>query len=147
MRMAYLRARADAGDRGSHAPDVVARIRTLYEAGSSQRQIAAQIGCSRGAIAYIMTLNQIVARRPEERQYPRGAQHANWKGDGACYERLHQRVVEARGAPKRCEGCGLADPRRHYDWANLTGRYGDPMDYRRLCRPCHRRYDASRRAR
>jgi hypothetical protein len=28
-----------------------------------------------------------------------------------------------------------------YDWANVSGDYDNPMDYRRLCRKCHRIQD------
>jgi hypothetical protein len=28
-----------------------------------------------------------------------------------------------------------------YEWANLTGDYQNPADYRRLCVPCHRKFD------
>jgi len=41
----------------------------------------------------------------------------------------------------KCEECGTADPRRSYDWANLTGNFADVMDYRRLCRSCHWKLD------
>lgn len=33
-----------------------------------------------------------------------------------------------------------------YLWANLTGRYQDVNDYRRMCASCHGRFDAARRS-
>ena len=30
---------------------------------------------------------------------------------------------------------------KNYDWANLTGHYDDPNDYKRMCRSCHWKYD------
>jgi hypothetical protein len=36
-------------------------------------------------------------------------------------------------------------PATRYEWANLTGSYGDPGDYERMCVTCHRRFDAARR--
>jgi len=40
-----------------------------------------------------------------------------------------------------CEVCGAKDQNRSYDWANLTGKYDDPSDYKRMCRSCHWKYD------
>lgn len=59
------------------------------------------------------------------------------------YGRLHYQVVKQRGKPSLCEDCGTTEASL-YDWANMTGDYADPDDYRRLCRPCHRRHDAAR---
>lgn len=65
--------------------------------------------------------------------------------DAACsYAAGHKRVSRERGAPTRCEACELNDPGRVYHWASLTGDYGNPFDYRRLCVPCHRRFDTRR---
>jgi hypothetical protein len=63
-----------------------------------------------------------------------------------AYNTGHVRVTRLRGRPSRCEHCGTTDPSKRYEWANLTGNYADPRDYRRLCVPCHRRYDNARRA-
>lgn len=145
MRMAYLRARVAAGDRGSYPAALVAEVRSLYETGHTQRQIAARLGRSRGGIAYIMVLTEIPARPSVPPPHHFGREHPNWKGDAVTYARFHQRVVLVRGRPQQCEECGAADPRRWYDWANQTGRYQDPSDYRRLCRPCHRKFDKGRR--
>lgn len=46
-----------------------------------------------------------------------------------------------RGTPQQCEICGTQDPRRAYDWANLSGNHHDPKDYKRMCRSCHWKYD------
>jgi hypothetical protein len=46
-----------------------------------------------------------------------------------------------RGKPQHCADCGASGPGRRYEWANLTGRYGDSSDYKRLCRQCHIRFD------
>jgi excisionase family DNA binding protein len=67
--------------------------------------------------------------------------YITWKGDKLTYTRLHARVYELRGKPQHCEQCGTTDPDKRYEWANLTGRYEDTDDYRRMCKSCHRRYD------
>jgi hypothetical protein len=60
------------------------------------------------------------------------------------YARYHARVRSLRGSPHQCEVCGISDLEKFYDWANLTGHYEDPQDYKRMCKPCHRDYDKSR---
>lgn len=72
-----------------------------------------------------------------------GPLNATWKGEQASYFAKHLRLRSRRGMPKRCEQCGQDDPNRRYEWANMTGNYDDPMDYRRLCVPCHRRMDGN----
>ncbi len=59
----------------------------------------------------------------------------------ASYSAYHHRVTAARGKPKACEDCGCTDPACRYEWANLTGNYADPNDYKRLCKPCHVLFD------
>ena len=59
-----------------------------------------------------------------------------YKGAGANYVALHYRVQRLRGRPQVCSACGTTSAKR-YDWANMTGRYTDPQDYRRMCRSCH----------
>lgn len=70
-----------------------------------------------------------------------GEKSPAWKGSSASYFAMHQRVYAARGRPQQCEQCGTTDPKRTYDWASLTHNYADVNDYRRMCRPCHRKYD------
>lgn len=72
-------------------------------------------------------------REPEE--------HPHWKGDNAEYSALHRRLRENKGQPKKCEECGTEDPDKTYDWANISGDYEDPDDYKRLCRSCHWKLD------
>lgn len=43
--------------------------------------------------------------------------------------------------PKRCDVCSTEEANKHYDWANLTGKYHDVTDYKRMCRSCHWKYD------
>ena len=77
--------------------------------------------------------------------FPIGRTNPQWKGLNAQYLAFHTRVQRRRGIPKHCTECRLNDPSRKYEWANLTGHYHDPQDYKRLCTPCHRRFDNQRR--
>jgi DNA invertase Pin-like site-specific DNA recombinase len=112
----------------AYPPEMVARVRELYAAGHTQKEVARAIGVTQKVVWRVMQ------------------HHAVWKGDQAGYQAMHVRVETARGKPQRCERCGsTGDPERVYDWANLTGRYGDVDDYERMCRHCHRQYDDARR--
>jgi hypothetical protein len=66
------------------------------------------------------------------------------KKESNPYAKYHARVRAKKGSPHKCEICGEDSPHKQYDWANLTGRYEDPDDYRRMCRVCHRKYDKDR---
>jgi DNA-binding XRE family transcriptional regulator len=63
------------------------------------------------------------------------------------YYAAHERVAKRRGLPKKCEICGTTDRSKVYQWANLTGHYDDPEDYKRMCQSCHASFDANRRER
>src|SRR6267143_3739147 len=95
--------------------------------------------------AKMSVARKAVVSNPAYRATVMGQRHPGWKGDEAKYWALHERVRRRRGTPQHCEDCGKSGPGRKYEWANLTGNYADPMDYRRLCTPCHRRFDKSRR--
>ena len=69
-----------------------------------------------------------------------GERNPMWAGDDAGYSALHLRVESARGKPSQCEECGTTTAKR-FEWANMTGRYEDVSDYRRLCSSCHHRHD------
>jgi hypothetical protein len=58
------------------------------------------------------------------------------------YYACHQRVRRVRGSPQRCEVCKTRSTKKHYDWANMTGKLDDPFDYVRMCRTCHKRHDS-----
>lgn len=73
-----------------------------------------------------------------------GENNSSWKGADATYAAFHYRVEKQRGKPHFCEACGTMDANR-YEWANLTGKYDNIMDYARMCVSCHRKYDAKRR--
>lgn len=66
----------------------------------------------------------------------------NRNGEEAKYAALHLRVQRLRGKPRKCEICGTTQAKR-FEWANLTGNYADPMDYKRMCGSCHHKYDGT----
>jgi hypothetical protein len=72
------------------------------------------------------------------------ARYGLCKGDKAGYSAFHKRVATKRGTPSVCEVCNLSNKNTRYEWANLTGNYADIMDYKRMCKPCHMKYDIER---
>ena len=125
-------------------PELVERIRTLYDSGLSQVEVAAAIGTGRKVVWRVMDRYGI-PRRPRIKRNQTGPNNATWKGDRAGYQAVHLRVAARYGKPSLCTVCGTTDPAKTYDWANLTGNYPDPDDYARMCRSCHRRYDNRRK--
>lgn len=88
--------------------------------------------------------NNIKSRKAFKR-YQRGPMNDSWKGHNVTYEAFHKRVISLYGQPQECSICGITDKSKSYDWANLTGKYHDISDYKRMCRSCHRKYDKKRR--
>lgn len=69
-------------------------------------------------------------------------QSRNWKGDAVGYYGVHDWMTSRYGQPKHCEECGSTDPRKRYEWANISGEYRrDRADFRRLCKRCHNIFD------
>lgn len=80
--------------------------------------------------------------RKKFRESMSGDKHFAWKGDDASKVAKHTFINGIKGRPKECEHCGIKDPNKVYDWANVDHQYSrDPDDYIRLCRSCHRIYD------
>jgi hypothetical protein len=105
----------------------------MYNDGQSHSQIATAIGVS------VSTVRRVLQR---EKVKPRlGA----YRKDKVGYIASHNRVKRLFGRATCCTECGSADESKKYDWANLTGNYEDPSDYRQMCKSCHRRYDFLRR--
>lgn len=119
-------------------------VRSLYVAGSTQREIAVALSVSQRSVHALMKRAGIVARKAAKRDQV-GARNHRWKNLGVSYLAAHKRVYRLRGKPQRCEKCEDTS-RRMYHWANVSGRYDDPTDYVRLCVPCHRRFDDERKA-
>lgn len=127
-------------------PELVELVRRLYvDEGKTQREVAAEIGLGRISVVRIMNRYGIPPRANKPRDC-HGANNSRWRTEGLRYDTLHARVYAARGKPIGCTKCGLDDPERRYEWANLTGNYEDVQDYARMCVPCHRKFDAERRS-
>jgi hypothetical protein len=116
--------------------DIVRR----YEAGSTQREIAEALGLTQPGVLYILRKSGVECRPTNVKGTQMGQQHHAWKGSQASYGALHDRVRRRRGTPSECEVCGTTQAKR-YEWANMTGKYDDPMDYKRMCKSCHNRHD------
>ncbi len=114
-------------------------VRHLYGSGMSLVEVAAEVGASYQGLRHFM-IRCGIPRRVAAKRDQIGAKNATWKGESIGYKGAHNRVSAARGKPRLCEDCGTTTAPR-YDWANLTGKYHDPQDYARLCRPCHCKRD------
>ena len=84
-----------------------------------------------------------VAFRSRMSKRNKGSGHPQWKGDSVTYAAGHYRVRAARGVPTVCVTCG--EKAAYLEWANLSGRYHDPMDYQSMCKPCHELFDQKKR--
>src|SRR3990167_8294397 len=65
----------------------------------------------------------------------------SFKGDDVGYHAFHYRVYKANGQPKRCDADNCTGISKNFEWANLTGKYNDIHDYKRMCHSCHAKYD------
>lgn len=119
--------------------ELVTRVTELYAAGSTQAEVAKDIGQTQKVVWNIMRRHNIDARTAAKRDQ-RGSKNSSWKGSSAGYSAYHLRVIAERGQPSKCDDCGTTEAKR-FEWANLTGRYDDVRDYRRLCVSCHHRLD------
>lgn len=116
------------------------KLKELYESGMTQLECANALGVGRkvieNAVKRIGIKSRVAAKRDQW-----GKKNAGWKGDEAGLVCMHKRLYRAFGQPNKCDVCGATDESKSYDWANLTGNYGDPTDFKRMCRSCHWKYD------
>ena len=75
------------------------------------------------------------------KRFQTGELNPSWKGDNATYTSFHERVYSKFGKANMCTACGRSDSGISYDWANQTGKYSDPDDYKMMCRSCHFKKD------
>jgi len=116
----------------------------MYKQRLTQEQIGKVFGVSQKVVWGFMKRYGIKARIPiKKNQW--GEDNHNWKGDAASYTAFHSRLERKLGKPTYCEQCKTSDKRKNYDWCNLTGKFEDESDYKRMCRSCHRKYDNERR--
>jgi hypothetical protein len=120
------------------------RVIKLYQSGMTLDEVARATSSTAKVCSNILIRNLIPKRLAEMRKPTTGKRHRNWKGDTASYSAFHARVHKRLGKAMRCDRCGLKEASRRCEWANLTGRYNDIDDYKMMCVPCHRRYDAAR---
>lgn len=112
-----------------------------YDLKLSQQQIAGIIGCtSRTPIENAMKCYMFQRRKNG------GGKGLNasirWVGDAVSRPAAHHRLYKMFGKPRRCDHCHTTTA-KCYDWANLSGNYADPNDFKRLCRSCHLKLDYS----
>lgn len=70
-----------------------------------------------------------------------GNKNGSWMGDKAGVSAMHKWIVSQLGRPMKCEECSTEKAKR-FEWSNIDHKYRrDIRDYRRLCPPCHRKYD------
>ncbi len=121
--------------------DLVEQVQHCYlRRGMSMIETASEVGTTVKVLQRLMPRHGIIRRRAIKRNQ-RGEANANWKGSSASYAAFHRRLDALYGKPQYCQLCCTQDKRRAYDWANLSGRYDDPEDYKRLCRSCHWKLD------
>ena len=119
-------------------------IKLYVSENMSQMEIAGLFGVTLKRVQTSMRRYGITPR-PAIKRNQSGENNTAWKGSQATYKGCHLRVNRIKGKPQYCEVCHDMNPLKTYEWANMTGRYDDPNDYKRLCRSCHRQYDKKRR--
>lgn len=122
--------------------DVDAAIR-MYQEGATQDEVAERCDVTQKVIWSAFRRRGVKCRKATKRNQW-GEKNQKWKGDDASYSALHFRVERLRGTPSLCEVCGTTTAKR-FEWANLTGNYADPMDYKRMCCSCHHKHDGTAR--
>lgn len=120
-------------------PDM-AKMISLYQEGMTQKEVALEMGLSQKVVWRCLRDAEIQCRADAPRNQ-KAELNNNWKGKKVTYAAFHYRLNALKGKPQFCEECGTDDKQRTYDWANLTGKYDDPNDYKRMCRSCHWKYD------
>ena len=111
-----------------------------YGDGHTQEECANILGVSRKVIENAMKRLSIKSRVASKRDQW-GEKNTGWKGKETSLVCKHRRLYRVFGQPSKCDVCGSTDENRSYDWANLTGDYDNPLDYKRMCRSCHWKYD------
>lgn len=83
--------------------------------------------------------------KPNKTSFKSGELNPNWKSDSNHYSAIHAWLNKHIGKPNFCEHCGNQNAKK-YDWANISKLYKrDRIDWLRLCRSCHIKYDESRK--
>jgi len=115
-------------------------LEKLYKFGLTQIQLAEQYNVTQKIVWRWMRDLKIKTRVPKNLNQDK-SNNPNWKGSKAGYAALHYRVYKERGKPQCCDVCKTKDKSKRYQWANLTGKFEDINDYKRMCQSCHSKYD------
>jgi len=113
-------------------------FKKMYYSGMTISEIAKYYKIGRKIIQNDIKFFNVKARKTAIRDQF-GAKNKNWKGDNAGYAALHRRLYHSQ--PKCCEICGTTNEKKRYEWANISGKFNDPSDYKRMCKSCHSRHD------
>ena len=108
--------------------------------GMSQAEIAKDFGTTQKVVWRAMGKFAIPRRVAAKRNQSR-ENNSSWKGKDATYKAMHMRMYSLFGRPMKCSVCGTTDATRSYDWANMSGHFDEPSDYKRMCRSCHWKHD------
>ena len=112
----------------------------LYETGLTQEEVAKELNTTQKVIwQRFKDANyrcRIAAKRDQW-----GIKNHMWKGKNATYAAKHYRLYKILGMPRKCQICGTVDKKKKYEWANLSGDFDNPKDYKRMCKSCHAKYD------
>ncbi len=112
----------------------------LHGDGYTHQQLADEFGIGRKVVSNAIKRLGLNPHKAAKRNQT-GPNNDNWRGKSANLSSKHRRLYRAFGQPSKCDVCGTSDPTKSYDWANLTGDYDDPKDFKRMCRSCHWKYD------
>lgn len=116
----------------------IERATSLYKKGMTIVEVAGELKATPDLIWRRLKKHGVILRKAVKRDQT-GSNNSGWKGDMASIASFHFRVEKLKGKPKYCEVCKTTDINKTYDWANLTEKYNDPNDYKRMCRSCHRK--------
>lgn len=116
------------------------KLRSYYLSGMTQEEVAFKLGVTRKVVYNAMKRIGLKARVACKRNQWSENNHM-WKGDFASKGPLHRRLYRRFGQENKCSQCGTEDASKSYDWANISGKYEDLSDYKRMCRSCHWKYD------
>ena len=112
-------------------------LQDMYDVGYTQREIGLEFGVTQKVVWQWFKKLGIKSRVPRNTKQ-NGADNPSWKGDDAGYAAMHYRLKKERGLANRCEVCNDG---QYFEWANLTGDYGNVNDYKMMCKSCHAKYD------
>jgi len=116
------------------------KIVDCYVAGLTQLEVASKFKIGRKVVENALRRSDVKPRRAIKRNQI-GPNNPRWNGKSATLSCKHRRLYRAFGQPSKCDVCGTTDKSKSYDWANLTGDYDNPADFKRMCRSCHWKHD------